>query len=124
MSVISPTAENAAVDDHWREIGFDDSGWLTGTRSVGFDRDGDGTNFTPFIGRVLSDAEMPSTRTTAYVRYAFNVTDKDQLTSLQLDLRFDDGFIVFLNGREVERVNFGEILAKAAAAMELERVTC
>ena len=44
----------------------------------------------------------------AYVRFPFNVTDKDQLTSLQLDLRFDDGFIAYLNGREVRRVNFAE----------------
>ena len=40
----------------------------------------------------------------------FNVTDKDQLTSLQLALRFDDGFIAYLNGREIQRVNFARRL--------------
>ncbi|HEY7091380.1 MAG TPA: lamin tail domain-containing protein, partial [Tepidisphaeraceae bacterium] len=103
LRVISPTGENPAVDDNWREIGFDDSAWLSGTRSIGFDRDSDGVNLLPFIGRVLADnnAEMPTTtnpRYTAYVRYAFNVADKDQLSSLKLDLRFDDGFIAYLNG--------------------------
>jgi len=112
LKVISPTAANAAVDDHWKEIGFNDSAWLSGTRSVGFDRNSDGIALAPFIGRTLSVAEMDSSDATpqysAYVRFPFNVNDKDQLTSLQLDLRFDDGFIAYLNGREVRRVNFAE----------------
>jgi hypothetical protein len=103
-----PTGENAAVDDNWREIGFSDASWLSGTRSVGFDRNSDGVNLAPFIGRVLTTGEMSNTQTTAYVRYAFDVTDKDQLTSLAMELRFDDGFIMYLNGREVGRANFAE----------------
>jgi hypothetical protein len=112
VKVISPSAANAAVDDHWKEIGFDDSAWLTGTRSVGFDRNSDGIALSPFIGRTLTTAEMDSADATpqyaAYVRFPFNVADKDQLTSLQLNLRFDDGFIAYLNGREIRRVNFAE----------------
>lgn len=110
VRVISPTAENAAVDDQWREIRFDDSSWLSGMRSIGFDRDGT-NDFGPFIGRTLTTGEMPSSgspRYTAYVRYNFNVADKAQLTSLDLNLRFDDGFIAYLNGHEVARANFGE----------------
>ena len=112
LKVVSPTAANVAVDDHWREIGFNDSAWLSGTRSVGFDRNSDGIALAPFIGCTLSAAEMDSTDATpqysAYVRFPFNVADKDQLTSLQLDLRFDDGFIAYLNGHEIQRVNFAE----------------
>jgi hypothetical protein len=114
LSVISPVAEDPAVDDHWREIGFNDASWLAGTRSVGFDRDGT-NNFGPFLGRTLTTSEMPSTispRYTAYVRYEFNVANSAQLTSLGLDLRFDDGFIAYLNGREVARANFGEDFAR------------
>lgn len=112
LKVISPTAANASVDDHWRDIDFDDSNWLSGARSVGFDRNSDGIALAPFIGRALTVAEMDSTDSSpqysAYVRYSFEVADKDQLTSLQLALRFDDGFIAYLNGREVRRVNFAE----------------
>jgi hypothetical protein len=111
LRVISPFFEDAAVDDHWTEIGFDDSTWLSGTRSIGFDRNGDGVNLLPRIGRVLTTSEMPSSinpRYTAYVRYSFNLADKDQLTSLGLELRFDDGFIAYINGREVQRADFGE----------------
>jgi hypothetical protein len=118
LRVISPTAENAAVDDHWREIGFNDATWLSGMRSIGFDRDATlSTNgdLTPFIGRTLTTGEMPHTgsaRYTAYLRYSFNLANKDQLTSLLLNLRFDDGFIAYINGREVARANFGEDFAR------------
>jgi hypothetical protein len=112
VRVISPTSENAARDDHWRGIGFDDSTWLSGTGGVGFDRTAAAPNLAPFIGRTLTVGEMDSTDATpqysAYVRYAFNVTNKDELTSLQLALRFDDGFIAYLNGKRVARANFAE----------------
>lgn len=106
------TGENAAIDDHWLETGFNDAAWLSGTRSIGFDRNSDGVNLAPFIGRVLTTGEMSNTQTTAYIRYAFNVADKDQLTSLAMNLRFDDGFIMYLNGREVARANFAEDFAR------------
>ena len=50
------------------------------------------------------------------MRYEFNVTDVAQLTSLQLDVRFDDGMMAFLNDREVEHVNFGEFWQKPQPA--------
>jgi hypothetical protein len=112
LAVISPTSANQARDDHWREIGYDDAGWLTGTGSVGFDRNADGVNLAPYINRVLTIGEMDSTDATpqfsAYVRYEFDVANKEQLTSLQLDARFDDGMIVYLNDREIARANFAE----------------
>jgi hypothetical protein len=112
VRVISPTSENAARDDHWPEIGYDDSSWLSGTGGIGFDRTAAAPNLAPFIGRTLTVAEMDSTDATpqysAYVRYSFNVTNVGELTSLQLALRFDDGFIAYLNGKRVARANFAE----------------
>ena len=109
--VISPSAQNAAVDDFWREIGFNDASWTATTTGVGFDRDSSPNNaLDSYIGTELTTAQMPSstTRTSAYVRVPFTVTDKDQLTSLSLDLRYDDGFIAYLNGREIVRRFFQE----------------
>ena len=115
VRAISPTSENASRDDHWRENGFDDSTWLTGTGGVGFDRNAVAPNLASYIGRTLTVGEMDSTDATpqysAYVRYAFNVTNKHELTSLQLALRFDDGFIAYLNGKRVARANFAEDFA-------------
>jgi hypothetical protein len=113
LRILSPVGEDTVRDDHWRDIDFDDSSWLSGTRSVGFDRNGaTGGDFSPYIGRTLSTVEMPSTRFTAYVRFEFEVTNKDQLTSLELDLRFDDGVAIYLNGREYDRINAGVDFAR------------
>ena len=109
--VISPSAQNASLDDFWREISFNDSSWIATTTGVGFDRDSSPNNaLDSYIGTELTTDQMPSssTRTSAYVRVPFTVTDKDQLTSLSLDLRYDDGFIAYLNGREIARRFFQE----------------
>lgn len=107
VKAISPTAENAAVDDNWRNIVFDDSTWAAGTRSVGFDRDGT-NDFGPYIGLNLNTTQMPDTRFSSYIRFPFNISNPQQLTSLTMNLRFDDGFIAYLNGREILRRNFLE----------------
>lgn len=112
VRVYVPTGENAAIDDNWRELGYNDAAWLSGTRSVGFDRNTDGINLAPYIGRTLTVGEMSNTQTTAYTRFNFNVTGAAQLTSLAMDLRFDDGFIAYLNGREIARANFAEDFAR------------
>jgi hypothetical protein len=109
VTYLVPTGEDAATDDHWREIGFNDASWGSGTGGVGKDVNGDGFNFVTegWIGTNIA-SEMSDDEKTAYIRYEFDVTSKEQLTSLQLDLRFDDGFIAYLNNREVVRANFGE----------------
>jgi hypothetical protein len=108
VRVIAPTSEDQARDDNWREIGYGATGWIAGTGGVGFDRNSDGINLAPFINTTLSTGQMANTTSSAYVRYAFNVDAPEQLTSLSLDLRFDDGFIAYLNGREIARANFAE----------------
>lgn len=41
-----------------------------------------------------------------YARYHFDVTDPAALTSLALRMKFDDGFVAWINGTEVVRKNF------------------
>ena len=108
LKVISPTSRSAATDDFWRNVGFNDAAWISGVRSVGFDRDGT-VSLNGFIGTTLSEAQMPSTsspRYTAYVRYAFDLAAAAQLTSLTMQVRYDDGFIGYLNGKEFFRTGF------------------
>ena len=42
----------------------------------------------------------------AYLRLPFTLADKSQLTSLELSMRYDDGFVAYLNGVEVVRRNY------------------
>ena len=41
----------------------------------------------------------------AYVRYPFSVEQIDSIQTLTLDIRYDDGFVAYLNGTEVARRN-------------------
>ena len=45
-------------------------------------------------------------RNAAFIRYPFLLANTSQLTSLTLQLRYDDGFVAYLNGTEVARANF------------------
>ena len=48
---------------------------------------------------------MPSGRNTAYMRLAFQSADIDDLADLTLKMRYDDGFVAYLNGQEIASRN-------------------
>jgi hypothetical protein len=48
---------------------------------------------------------MLSNNATAYIRVPFNVTDPSAFQSLKLRMRFDDGFVAYLNGQVVASRN-------------------
>ncbi|MCA9241776.1 MAG: CotH kinase family protein, partial [Planctomycetales bacterium] len=90
------TGINASVDDHWTEIGYvatAGDGWVTTTDGLGFGYGSPWQDSTVSLGGEIA----------GYVRMPFTVTDAAQLTSLNLELRVDNGYIVYLNGREVQR---------------------
>ncbi len=99
-------AENAAkrvqvpasdIGAGWRtQSGFDDSGWTAGAGGVGFDAN---TAYQSLIDVDLL-AQMFNVNPSCYVRIPFTV-DAGGLASLArltLHVRYDDGFIVYLNG--------------------------
>jgi len=89
------TAEPAVPARAWREPDFDDSGWSSGNAPFGY---GDG----PY-GTALAD--MRSNYPSLYMRRTFQVANPSLVTEAKLDMRYDDGFIVWLNGVEVARLN-------------------
>ena len=65
-------------------------------------------NFIDLIRTELPD--MYNNNASAYIRYKFTVPDQatiDSLGSVALRLRYDDGFIAYLNGVEIESRNAG-----------------
>ncbi|MBP7050479.1 MAG: lamin tail domain-containing protein [Phycisphaerae bacterium] len=100
--VLIPTA---AISDAWRGgAAFDDSAWTRGTGGVGFER---GTGYEDYI-QIDVESQMYNRNATCYVRIPFAVTDENlaSLTGLTLSVRYDDGFIAYLNGTEIARKNF------------------
>jgi hypothetical protein len=94
-----PSAEDNPTA--WRRSGFDDGDWIVGLGSLGYDR------ATPPTLATLIDTEFGETvlsaSSTVLVRYRI-VTSGDQ-ELLRLRLRYDDGLVFYLNGREVFRGN-------------------
>ena len=78
----------------WRYSGFNDSSWSSGRGQLGFGDGDEATNIGPKVNYYY----------TAYFRHSFNVTNIGELNALGMDLLFDDGAVVYINGYEVQRV--------------------
>jgi len=64
-------------------------------------------NQDSYLLRIRSNIEnaMFSNAVSAYIRIPFIVTNKNDVESLFLKIRYDDGFIAYLNGVEIARAN-------------------
>lgn len=83
--------------NNWYIHGFDDSSWKTGEAEFGY---GDGDETT-----VVEFGLSGNKHITTYFRKSFNIQDHSQFHSLIVDLKRDDGGVVYLNGTEVFRSN-------------------
>jgi hypothetical protein len=105
--VLVPTA---AISDDWKGgKAFSDSAWLLCTGApggVGFEKD---KGYETLI-KLDTGAQMYGTgkNNTCYIRIPFTVDAGilGDITKLTLKMRYDDGYIAYLNGKEVARANF------------------
>jgi hypothetical protein len=92
----------------WTETAFDDSGWISGSTGVGYERaPGGNPDYNSYFSLDVN-LLMPAieARDTIYARIPFSVFDVNELQSLELLMRYDDGFVAYLNGQEIARRNF------------------
>ncbi len=82
----------------WYLPEFDDGRWQEGPSGFGY---GDGDDAT-----VLSD--MRSGYLSLFTRTSFEAADPAALESIILRVDYDDGFVAYLNGREVARAGLGQ----------------
>ncbi len=99
--VLVPTGP---VDDAWRGGGpFDDSDWISGTGGVGFEAS---TGYEQFF-RIDVGEPMYGRNASCYIRIPFNLLgDPSEFNYMVLRVRYDDGFVAYLNGVEIRRVLF------------------
>ena len=83
---------------NWTRKGFDAAKWKQGAAGFGF---GDAT-FRTEVPR--EGGGRPSS---IYLRREFNIEQTDRITEMGLIVDYRDGFIAYINGREVARVNVG-----------------
>jgi len=97
-----------AISDAWKGGGaFDDSAWALSTGSpggVGYERN---SGYEGLINIDIGD-QMYNKNTTCYIRIPFTV-DADDLAGfnfMTLEIRYDDGFVAYINGVEIDKRNF------------------
>jgi len=110
--VLVPTGP---VDEAWRtDPAFDDSAWTNGAGGVGYERS---TGYEQYFDIDVRD-QMYGLATSCLIRVPFEVSEDilGGLSNLTLNVRYDDGFVAYLNGTEVARRNFdGEPIWNSAA---------
>ena len=82
----------------WNSLSFDDSSWPTGPTALGHEQTG--SNYAGHI-----ETTLPSNTASVYMRQTFSITDPSAIQSLSLGLRYDDGFLAYLNGMLVASDN-------------------
>jgi len=106
------------IDPTWRSSpAFDDSAWTSGTGGVGYERS---SGYETFFDIDVAGS-MYGRSTTCYIRIPFDVSQDvlADLPNLMLNVRYDDGFVAYLNGVEVARRNFeGEPIWTSAASAQ------
>jgi hypothetical protein len=103
------------VSDAWRGGStFDDSAWISGSGGVGYD---EAATYVPFIDFDV-DSQMNDENASALIRTAFTVDADDlaSINSLRLRMRYDDGFVAYLNGVEIEAMNDPAVLTTTSSA--------
>ena len=95
-SWLVPTSDIGAS---WRNQGFDDSSWDNATTGIGYEN---GSGYQALFG-VNGDVgnEMSGITSTVYIRIPFQVPDPSSVSELTLKMKYDDGFIAYLNGVRV-----------------------
>lgn len=100
---------DASRDGEWFKPDFDDSSWKEGRNGAGFDSQ---DTFKPFISEEFDFfKDMKGGPTTLYLRFPFDVEDPKKLLDLgrlTLRVRYDDGFVAYLNGHRVAAANAPE----------------
>ncbi|MHC4889154.1 MAG: carbohydrate binding domain-containing protein, partial [Planctomycetota bacterium] len=92
---------------------YDETGWDQIAASdcptgVGYENSpGGDPNYTDLIAHDVK-AQMLDTMASCYIRIPFTLnTDPNELNSITLKIRFDDGFVAYINGQRLTSFNFG-----------------
>ena len=105
----------------WHDPGFEDASWRSGPAPIGYDP-------TESMGTPLND--MRGKYSSIYLRKTFTVDDIFEITGLNLDVFYDDGFNIWINGKHVLRQSapsddpaFGDLATATREAGTYDRFT-
>ena len=91
--VIIPADDSLGGD--WTVQEFDDSGWPVAQMGIGYDENS--TYNQEFGTNGDLDDDFNGVNTSVYIRVPFEVSDPSTVTNLTLKMKYDDGFVAYLN---------------------------
>ena len=103
VRVLVPTDDSLDYDHEagiipWTLQGFDDSAWTAGSMGVGYERL---SRYDPLINLDV-ESSMYYARVGIYTRATFALPEEATITHAELKLKYDDGFIAYLNGELID----------------------
>ena len=94
---------------NWTGAGFDDSQWVATSMPVRYNRNRPGTVFDSIAGNDI-EALIFGENASALIRIPFSMPNVSGLTDFQFLISYDDGFVAYLNGKEIARDRAPEVL--------------
>jgi len=94
---------DASLETTWFAFDFDDATWPSGPAGFGYENNL--ADYDKFIETRVKPTETVAGATSIYQRYHFNVANPAAFQDLVLRMRYEDGFVAYLNGNEVARAN-------------------
>ena len=92
---------------NWRTPAFVDTGWPGGTKGAGYDIDtSSATSYTSLLGIDMRTSMYNTGKTCFYMRAPFTVADKNAVTYMRLRMKFDDGFVAYVNDVKIAEFNY------------------
>ncbi|MEZ5324134.1 MAG: lamin tail domain-containing protein [Verrucomicrobiales bacterium] len=91
------------VDDQWYLKDFDHSDWQSGALGFGFETLGQ--DFADIITTNIRPSDTAAESTSIYLRIPFTITEPEAIAYWALRMKYDDGFVAYINGTEIARAN-------------------
>lgn len=88
---------------NWTGRDFDETGWSSGAAGFGFELIP--STYAPLIATPVRPVDVHPGSTSIFMRFRFNLPNLATVDGLELRMKYDDGFIAYLNGTEVARRN-------------------
>ena len=90
-------------DSSWTGLEFNDKTWKRGRQGAGYER---GSGYQSLISSALNfRAQLYNKTESLYLRYAFDIDNPATIGQLGLRMKYDDGFVAYLNGKRVASAN-------------------
>ena len=101
VKVLVPS--NDLLGDRWLETDFSDEDWETASMGIGYDENTTYSNEFGNNGNLGN--ELNGVNNTVYIRATFDVNDPASVTELILKMKYDDGFVAYLNDTLIADAN-------------------